>query len=128
MWVRNAKGSRVPWRALLDSGSQANFVTDKMCQMLGLKVESTNVKISGINNHVTTINKLLTISIESQKSKFKATVECLVKSKITGLIPHHPVKIDARMIPDHIQFADPWFFKPGSIDLFLQIVFANYET
>jgi len=40
---------RMACRALLDCGSQANFVAKKFVEALGLKTRPLNVSISGVN-------------------------------------------------------------------------------
>jgi len=43
------QNKRYKARALLYMGSQSNFITNKFCSILKLKMAPTNVKISGIN-------------------------------------------------------------------------------
>lgn len=119
VWIRNSSGDRIQCRALLDSGSQANFVTQNMIQLLNLKPESTHVNILGINGTVSTITKKAKLFVESRTSDFATSLDCLVKPKISGLLPSYPVNIDRNLIPHHVELADPWFFKPDTIDLLI---------
>ena len=134
VWAENSFGKRVQCRALLDSGSQANFLTRNMCKQLSLKTESVHVKISGINGDTSFVNKKVNLFIESRTSNFKSSLCCLIKPKISELLPSYPVKYDQTSISEHIQLADPWFFKPDVVDLligaelFSEIISAGSST
>ncbi|XP_024893130.1 uncharacterized protein LOC112468245 [Temnothorax curvispinosus] len=45
------KESRKPCRILLDSGSQANFISKRFLDVLNIKAKDSNISILGINNH-----------------------------------------------------------------------------
>jgi len=51
--ICDSDGSRRACRALLDCGSQANFVTKKFVEALGLETCPSNVSICGVNGTVT---------------------------------------------------------------------------
>jgi len=53
--ICDSDGSRRACRALLDCGSQANFVTKKFVEALGLETCPSNVSICGVNGTVTLI-------------------------------------------------------------------------
>ncbi|XP_011707972.1 PREDICTED: uncharacterized protein LOC105462820 [Wasmannia auropunctata] len=50
IYVLDIDGSRRTCRVLLDSGSQANFISSKCLRSLRLKTRSTNISISGIDS------------------------------------------------------------------------------
>lgn len=73
-------------RALLDSGSQANFITESMANTLGMEKKRANVPISGINNVRSLARDKVEVQFQSRCSDFRASLECLVTPKVTGTI------------------------------------------
>ncbi|XP_058448849.1 uncharacterized protein LOC131428824 [Malaya genurostris] len=106
-------------RALLDSGSQANFITESMANTVGMERKCANVPISGINNVKSLAREKVEVYLQSRCSDFRATVECLVTPKVTGMIPTTNIDVTSWVIPDGIQLADPSFFKSNKIDILL---------
>jgi hypothetical protein len=106
-------------RALLDSGSQSNFITESALKILNLPSYNTNITLSGVNNSHSKVNKGTTLIFKSNFNKFQASIKCLVLPKITQNIPASPLVYDTFKIPSNIKLADPTFNKPGPIDLLL---------
>jgi hypothetical protein len=117
--VQDKAGNFTQLRALLDSGSQSNFITESALKMLNLPSYNTNITLSGVNNSHSKVNKGTTLIFKSNFNKFQASVKCLVLPKITQNIPASPLVYDTFKIPSNIKLADPTFNKPGPIDLLL---------
>jgi hypothetical protein len=117
--VQDKAGNFTQLRALLDSGSQSNFITESALKMLNLPSYDTNITLSGVNNSHSKVNKSTTLIFKSNFNKFQASVKCLVLPKITQNIPASPLVYDTFKIPSNIKLADPTFNKPGPIDLLL---------
>lgn len=109
-------------RLLLDSASQSNFITEKMCHKLNLKMKPINIKVAGISNESTNIKYKTQLNIKSMHNNFSITVSCLVLPKITtGFMPQSHINKNSINIPSNIKLklADPTFDTPGDIDMLL---------
>lgn len=107
------------FRALIDQGSEASFITESAAQILSLPKIKRAVTISGIGNNEQKITKSLNIDILSTyNQKFKTTITVFILPHITSKIP----SVQANHIWDHlnnIQLADPLFYMPSKIDILL---------
>ncbi|XP_055623375.1 uncharacterized protein LOC129766805 [Toxorhynchites rutilus septentrionalis] len=106
-------------RVLLDSGSQVNFLTERMANILGIPKQRASVQISGINNLRTIARDKVEVDFQSRCSEYRARLECLVTPEITGKIPSVLVNVEEWNIPTNIMLADPNFFKPEQIDMLI---------
>jgi hypothetical protein len=56
--VLDGRGNSIKYRALLDSGSQASFITERLVQLLGAKNDSIHMPVFGINEKFTVIKHI----------------------------------------------------------------------
>lgn len=117
--VLDRNGKIYEARAMLDSGSQSNFITNSLCNKLKLSTSDISYTISGINQKLSNINARCQLKIQSRYDNYQATLSCLVLSKITDNLPS--VSFDKRIlnIPHNIQLADPTFDQAGDIDILI---------
>ncbi|XP_025407239.1 uncharacterized protein LOC112681192 [Sipha flava] len=87
-------GRQIHGRALLDNGSQRNFITSNLVHKLGLKRQKVNIPICGIRESKNNIKYKLSAIVQSLDSSHKKTIEFLVLSKITDPSFNHPGNID----------------------------------
>ncbi|XP_071564062.1 uncharacterized protein [Temnothorax nylanderi] len=106
-------------RGLLDVGSQSNFISKRMFEKLGLKSDSTNIAISGINQAVNAVTRSVDIRIKSRFNSFSARINCLILPKITQNLPVAAFSMSSIAVPDNLNLADPSFCLSGPIDLLL---------
>ncbi|XP_055522828.1 uncharacterized protein LOC129717007 [Wyeomyia smithii] len=90
-------------RALLDSGSELNFVSERLVQMLHLQRTKEFVPVSGIGASATSSKYSIHIRVQSQYNNFEDNW-----------------KFHLELPPDTV-LADPSFYKPGHIDLILGV-------
>jgi hypothetical protein len=64
--VKNKSGQYVPCRALLDSGSQSHFITERCVQRLRLSRTQTHASIQGISNVNTATHHSVSIHLRSR--------------------------------------------------------------
>ncbi|XP_072766489.1 uncharacterized protein [Anoplolepis gracilipes] len=81
--VRDKNGQPLEARALLDSGSQSNFISEKFVHKLGHKCDNTQIKINGINQQVSQALKMVNLSITSRFYSFTTDLKCVVLPYIT---------------------------------------------
>ncbi|XP_036141015.1 uncharacterized protein LOC118644996 [Monomorium pharaonis] len=106
-------------RALLDNGSQSNFVTKRLSQKLGVAGTPIKLPVCGINQSVTTISHKINASVKSFYNDYRAELSFLVVENITQELPNKFYNISTLNIPDDLSLADPRFNYPDRIDLLL---------
>lgn len=105
--------------ALLDGGSQSNFMTTGLAYRLGLRENVTDAQVSGINKSVSKICKMVDAEVASMNETFNCKERFLLLEKITNDLPQ--VTFDATLIkvPQNIKLANANFKVSLPIDLLL---------
>jgi len=110
-------------RALLDSGSQINFVTDACAQSLKLSRTNRHLPIVGINSRRSMAQKLNPVLMSSWSwfENFSTLIDLHVLPSISNTLPARLFKLDHFKIPEIVkgQLADPSCGDPGEIQLLL---------
>lgn len=119
--VFTSSGSFLWARALLDSGSQLNFVSENLAQRLKLRRTKEFVPISGVGLSSTSSKHTTTIRIQSHCADFEDSWKFHVLSKLTLELPNQSVHVSRVSWPADVVLADPTFDRPGSIDLILGV-------
>ncbi|XP_016664554.1 uncharacterized protein LOC107885426 [Acyrthosiphon pisum] len=104
--VYDKMGNAIHCRALLDSGSQNNFVTEYMAQTLQLGRNKIKSDVSGIGQSVHTITSAVTVKIRSRTSDYEKTISCLILPRLTNDIPAQVIDPKRINVPDNIVLAD----------------------
>ncbi|XP_072403050.1 uncharacterized protein [Diabrotica undecimpunctata] len=117
--VVDTKGNRHDCRALLDPGSQSNFICSNLCHKLGLPRKPTNITISGAFKVESTIQSICEIQIFSKNTPFTAPLVCLGAPEICDVVPEAPIDPMSLSIPSCHKLADPDFHIPKQIDLLI---------
>ncbi|GJQ87162.1 hypothetical protein Trydic_g8746 [Trypoxylus dichotomus] len=117
--VYNRRGQKFTCRVLLDSGSQSNFITERMCNLLSLKKHPTNSSIRGINQALLPIRFNTKVSISSLIDDFQQEIPCLILNEITDKLPAITFDPSNLNIPSDISLADPNFYKSDTIDMLI---------
>ncbi|XP_033317753.1 uncharacterized protein LOC117215502 [Bombus bifarius] len=117
--VLNKQAHPIRARALLDTGSSMNFMTDKLANSLGIKQRRCAIQIGALDNLSTTAKRYTTATITSTDGKYKKTLRFLVIPTISTFIPSEPIDPSSLGLPRNIQLADPQFHCPAPIDVLL---------
>ena len=117
--IMAGNGKFIECRALLDSGSQSNFVSHKLSKKLNIATTLTTIPISGINSAVSTANAKFTTTIKSKSSRYSRNIEFLIVPIITESLPTQHIDISLWSIPADIMLADPHFNFVGDIDVLI---------
>lgn len=117
--MRDCSGKLYECRALLDSGSQPNFMSQELCELLKLPQQNTNSKIEGVNSVSSTSQRKTTTTIYSRFNNYRESLSFLVVDKVTNVMPAIPVDVNSFQIPANIKLADPTFHVPGKVDLII---------
>ncbi|XP_062538652.1 uncharacterized protein LOC134206926 [Armigeres subalbatus] len=119
--VEDNSGHRYPARALLDSGSESNFVTEGLSQRMKVRRSKVDVKISGIGQAVTKVRQQLEATVRSRLTDFSQRMSFLVLPKVTVNLPTSSINIEEWNVPDGIELADPSFNVCMGVDMVLGI-------
>lgn len=119
--VEDNSGHRYPARALLDSGSESNFVTERLSQRLKTTRSKVDIKIHGIGQAVTSVKQRIEATIRSRVTDFSQRVSFLVLPKVTVNLPTSSINIAKWNLPDGIELADPSFNVSMNVDMVLGI-------
>jgi hypothetical protein len=117
--VRDRFGNLQPCRALLDAGSQSNFILQSTCKRLGLAMQSINLSVTGFEKSISTIKNSVDVEIHSLATSYKEKLHCLVSKTITQNIPSNSFSKKDVGIPKNIRLADEEFNVSRPIDLLI---------
>ncbi|XP_075162761.1 uncharacterized protein LOC142235393 [Haematobia irritans] len=108
-------------RALLDPGSQASFISEKLQRRLGLPTTTISARISGLNNALAGLTqKQCTFELASTYRDHSGIQMCgLVLPKLTGKLPSSSISIPNSFSLGDLQLADPNFSKSNQIDILI---------
>jgi Putative peptidase (DUF1758)./Protein of unknown function (DUF1759). len=119
IYVFDKQGNKHIARALLDSASQSNFITQRLVDKLGLETEDINMTVTGINQGMLSLKHKTKLIFESKHIDYTSYLSCVILDKITEDLPHLSFMKDIIPIPDYVQLADDRFNEPREIDLLL---------
>ncbi|XP_058444228.1 uncharacterized protein LOC131425933 [Malaya genurostris] len=105
-------------RALLDSASMSNFISEKLANRLSSRQSKVEINVSGIGQSQKRLNRTVTATVRSRISSFATKLQFLIIEKPTTNLPTVPVPISAWNLPNVI-LADPKFYVPGKVDIIL---------
>ncbi|XP_062704294.1 uncharacterized protein LOC134286658 [Aedes albopictus] len=117
--VASKSGKSFKLRALLDSGSQVNLVSEAAVKLLGLPRYPANVPVVGVGGARSQIRHHVILKLSSDYTNFESDLDCLVTARVTGRIPSVPVNISDWKFPAEIVLADPSFNQPRDVDLLI---------
>ncbi|XP_070163514.1 uncharacterized protein [Polyergus mexicanus] len=117
--ARDDYGALRECRALLDSGSQSNFITKRCSKLLGIKPETINTTVLGISSSSINAAQQITTTIKSRTSTFQGKLPFMIIRKITESLPTVELDKGNLQIPYDVQLADPQYHIPAEIDILL---------
>ncbi|XP_062538785.1 uncharacterized protein LOC134207078 [Armigeres subalbatus] len=117
--VKDCNGRLHKARALLDSGSQANLISERLCQTLKLPRKGSNIPVSGVGSARIQINGSVSATIGSLVTEYTISVDFLVLKKVTDDQPSTTIPIGGWNLPPNMVLADPGFNKRAPVDLLL---------
>ena len=119
VYALSKHNKHIECRALLDNGSQSNFITREFVKKLNLSSSKINFNVVGINSDSLKIAFKTKTKIKSMHSDYEKVIEFLIIDQISGNIPQRSIDIAKYKTPNHINLADPYFHKSQKIDLLL---------
>ncbi|XP_055527372.1 uncharacterized protein LOC129719987 [Wyeomyia smithii] len=128
--IEDDHGGRHTARALLDSGSECNFVSERLCKQMHVAKERVEISVVGIGAASVRVKHTIRVNIRSRNSTFTEVMDFLVLPKLTSKLPTATVQTMGWVIPQEIELADPSFFVSNSVDIILgiQSFFGFFRT
>ncbi|XP_060525310.1 uncharacterized protein LOC132701445 [Cylas formicarius] len=118
--VSDKSGRLVTYRALLDSASQASFVTDSFAKKLELPRSLSPTPIQALNQMSTSALGKVALSVTPSQRKSPALhIEALVIPSICDKVPYHVIDKQNLKHLRSLPLADPHFCEPNEIDVLL---------
>ena len=117
--VLNHEGELVYGRALLDSGSHLNFITNKFASTLGLTKMATKCTVHTIGAVQPSATVGSVSFLLATPDGDRLPVRAHILTKVTGVLPQHKLDISRDFSPKWDNLADSEFDKPGEIDLLI---------
>lgn len=120
--IKSKTGQSHIFRALIDQGSEASFITKAAADLLGLKQIAINASVIGLGNtDVGCAKKLIQLTLHSTKNntKFIINVDALILESLTKLVINKEVFVKQWDHLKNLELADPAYGQAGKIDLLL---------
>lgn len=117
--IRDNNGKYHTVRALLDAGSQSNFITTNLSDKLQLNREKIDINVGGLNQTKSLIKYKCAVQIKAQHTNYSKNLSCLTVPEITGRLPNFQINRNLLTIPPHIKLADPGFHKSDKVEVLL---------
>ncbi|XP_053690789.1 uncharacterized protein LOC128739336 [Sabethes cyaneus] len=117
--INDQNGNKHLARALLDNGSQANIISERMCQILKLKRRPVNIPICGVGQSENLARFAVSTHISSRVTEFSIGIDFLVLQRVTSQLPSVSISTSHWRIPAKLQLADPEFNICNKIDLII---------
>ncbi|XP_075167714.1 uncharacterized protein LOC142239839 [Haematobia irritans] len=117
--IRDSEGNFRMGRALLDSCSQVNFITESFSNSLNLRKSKNTIDILGIGASGVKVSYRTQSTVRSRLNNFELSLDSLISPKITGYHLDENLSITDFNLPNNIELADPEFHRRRGIDMLL---------
>lgn len=117
--IEDSVGKNHLARALLDSGSQSDFISEEFCNRLSVNRQNANITVTGITSASSPIREKCNLKLHSLQTSYSLQTSFLIVPEITGTLPNYHVNLKSFNLPHHVQLADPTFNQPGKVDILL---------
>ncbi|XP_044779797.1 uncharacterized protein LOC123327441 [Drosophila simulans] len=122
-WIINIShlGTNFKARALIDSGSEATFITERLFNLIRLPFQVVQAQFSGLNQTVAAQSKkLCSFTIRSPtRPALQLETMAYVLPQLAGNLPSYPIPQNfLRDLPD-FPLADPKFYESAQIDVLI---------
>ncbi|XP_037931405.1 uncharacterized protein LOC119666195 [Teleopsis dalmanni] len=112
-------------RAILDSGSQVNLVTQRVINKLSLITTNSNLSIEGIGRQFGNSKSRVNVELQATNGSFRTRLEAFVLPQIISAQPSRDLDISDWQIPQNVELADPSFNRSGRIDMLIGAEFYH---
>ncbi|XP_070141661.1 uncharacterized protein [Drosophila kikkawai] len=108
-------------RALIDSGSEATFISERLFNLIKLPFRSIQTQVSGLNQSVSAKStRLCHFQVRSPtKPGLQLDTAAYVLPALAGKLPSYPIARDSLKDLPALQWADPKFYESLQIDVLI---------
>ena len=106
-------------RALLDSCSTVNLLTENFAKSLNLSRLSCSVNIGAVDGMCTVSNQYIQTTFSSTYNTYQRKLNFLIVPSIANSVPNETFPCESFNIPKNIKLADPQFHVPKPVDVLL---------
>ncbi|XP_044249578.1 uncharacterized protein [Drosophila takahashii] len=119
--IQSAEGFILQFRAFLDQGSQASFVSENVVQKLGLTRQKAYIKVNGLANaRVTEASSSVRLCFGSRfEPQARYSVTAYVLPKVSKRMPNRRLSVEKWSQFEQLCLADPNYFVPQGVDILL---------
>jgi hypothetical protein len=117
--VKDRYRNCVPARALLDSCSNVNLITERFAQSLDLAKKTCAIEIGGVNNLSTSSTQYVRATFQSMYNASQRELNFLIVPEIATAVPNEIFPRDQFKIPKNLKLADPQFHLPKPVEVLL---------
>ncbi|XP_075157834.1 uncharacterized protein LOC142231101 [Haematobia irritans] len=117
--VRDGSGEFQLCRALLDSGSQVNLITETLARQLNLTKRKKMIDIVGVGGVSSKMKYEVVTSVRSRYNEEEYVIDLLVMNRIAGYQPTLDINTRGWNLPTPMDLADEHFYQSQRIDLLL---------
>lgn len=129
--INDASGAPHRCRAILDTGSQLNFVTNAYAQKLKLNSCNSSTLVTRIISKSVYAKSLVPTIMSSQYGQYTSNIQFYSLPVISNQLPTLSINVNDIILPSTIQLqlADPQFYKSAPIDCLLgaEVVFELFK-
>ncbi|XP_049288981.1 uncharacterized protein LOC125766929 [Anopheles funestus] len=116
LFIVGDDGKKHEARALLDSGSMSNFISESLSRKLTATRNKINVAVTGIGKTAQSTRGSIVATVASRNQSYSNHLKFLVLESLFAHTPITPIDTSSWSMPD-LQLADPSFNVPGNIDI-----------
>nr|XP_029720522.1 uncharacterized protein LOC109399035 [Aedes albopictus] len=106
-------------RALLDSGAMANFLSQKMSDLLLLPKDSVDIPVVGVNDARMIVKFRVSATVMSRTTDCVLSLDFLIVPRVTAALPAMQLDASDWPIPNQLQLADPNFSCTSRVDMLI---------
>ena len=110
IFVKNCHGKLIQARALLDSASDINLVSQSFAETLNLPSKKINMKINCVSSAEISSSQSYDMQIFNHSKNWSEKLELVAVPVITGNLPSVNLNVKSLNIPSNIVLADPKFY------------------
>jgi len=114
------KGNSHVFRALVDSCSQCDFISERAAQLLGVQRHKSTICVNGISQSLATSNGIAYLHIDTlNNNRVSENHPMLILDRITSDLPKTPLSSDLVDLVKSYPLSDPHYHRPGPVDVLL---------
>ncbi|KYN17403.1 hypothetical protein ALC57_10312, partial [Trachymyrmex cornetzi] len=107
-------------RALLDTCSTTNIISEHIVKRLSIPITSGTTSIGAINTTSTESRGIVRVTVQSTRDDFRKKLTCWTISANGDLIPSEIFPRESIKIPPNIKLANPDFHLLRPVDLLIE--------